>query len=142
MQVTAVHNQAATMAAAAKKIISQPADDFAICPVRDVMDRIGDKWSLLVILQLGAAEHTMRFNELRRHIAGVSQRMLTVTLRSLETDGLVARTVYAEVPPRVEYCLTPLGYSLLEAVVALGNWASAHAPAIAAARQRHAAVAA
>lgn len=141
MQVTAVHSQATTMAAAAKKILTKPADGFAMCPVRDVMDRIGDKWSLLAILHLGTAE-VMRFNELRKHIAGISQRMLTVTLRSLETDGLVARTVYAEVPPRVEYGLTPLGCSLLGAVVELGNWASAHAPAIAEARQRSAALAA
>ena len=81
------------------------------CEVRQILDRIADKWSLLVISLL--EERTMRFNELRREIDGISQRMLTVTLRQLERDGLVCRTVYAEVPPRVEYCLSPLGHTLL-----------------------------
>lgn len=107
-----------------------------LCPVRDVLDRVGDKWSLLAILHLGPSE-AVRFNELRRRIEGISQRMLTVTLRSLETDGLVTRRVYAEVPPRVEYRLTALGQSLLGAVIDLGNWATAHAPEIARARQAY-----
>jgi DNA-binding HxlR family transcriptional regulator len=141
MQVTNSQTQANATAAAVKKILTRIPNGFAICPVRDVMDRIGDKWTLLTIMHLGTAD-CMRFNELRRHVAGVSQRMLTVTLRALETDGLVARAVYAEVPPRVEYSLTPLGYSLLEVVLTLGNWAAANAPAIAEARQRSAAVAA
>ncbi len=75
--------------------------------MRQILDRIADKWSLLVISLL--EERTLRFTELRRQIDGISQRMLTVTLRQLERDGLVCRTVYAEVPPRVEYCLSPLG---------------------------------
>ena len=135
MEVTVVENQVAEIRAAAKKIVTVPADGFALCPVRDILDRIGDKWSLLSILHLGSTD-SLRFNELRKRIDGISQRMLTVTLRGLEADGLVARTVYAEVPPRVEYALTEIGQSLLGAVIELGNWAAAHAPAIAEARQR------
>ena len=95
---------------------------------------------MLSILHLGSAD-SLRFNELRHRITGISQRMLTVTLRTLETDGLVTRTVYAEVPPRVEYALTELGQGLLGTVIVMGNWAHAHAPAIAEARQRMAALA-
>jgi DNA-binding HxlR family transcriptional regulator len=134
MEVTVVETQVAKNAAAAQKILAVPVDGFGLCPVRDVLARIGDKWSLFTILHLGSAE-ALRFNELRKRIAGVSQRMLTVTLRALEADGLVARTVYAEVPPRVEYRLTPLGQSLLAAIIELGNWAKVHAPAIAQARE-------
>ena len=82
------------------------------CPVRDIMDRFGDKWSLLAILNLGYAGK-IRFNELKGKVEGISQRMLTVTLRSLERDGLITRKIYAEVPPRVEYELTQLGRGLL-----------------------------
>ena len=135
MQVTIVEAQTAAVRTAAKKIITMPIDGFGLCPVRDVLDRIGDKWSLLSILHLGTIE-SLRFNELRKLVTGISQRMLTVTLRSLEADGLVTRTVYAQVPPRVEYALTELGQSLLGAVIELGNWATAHAPAISDARQR------
>jgi DNA-binding HxlR family transcriptional regulator len=92
--------------------------------VRDVLNRVGDKWSVLVIAVLG--EGPKRFNELKRMIEGISQRMLTLTLRGLERDGLVRRTVYATVPPRVEYILTPLGRTLLEPVTALGKWAQRH----------------
>lgn len=93
------------------------------CPmVRDVLTRVGDKWSVLIILLLG--DGTRRFSELRRTIAGISQRMLTLTLRGLERDGLVKRTVYPTVPPRVEYALTPLGTTLLKTVTELANWAS------------------
>lgn len=135
MRVTIAECQPPIQKAAAQKLITNPADGFAVCPVRDVLDRIGDKWSLLSILHLGSAE-SIRFNELRKRITGISQRMLTVTLRALEADGLVHRTVYAQVPPRVEYQLTALGKSLLDAVIELGNWAAAHAPAIAHARQK------
>jgi DNA-binding HxlR family transcriptional regulator len=135
MEVTTADAQTAEIRKAAKKIITVPADGFGLCPVRDILDRIGDKWSLLSILHLGSAD-SLRFNELRKRINGISQRMLTVTLRGLEADGLVARTVYAEVPPRVEYQLTGLGQGLLGAVIQLGNWAAAHAPAIAEARAR------
>ena len=89
--------------------------------VSDVLDRVGDKWSVLVVVMLG--DGPTRFNELRRSIASISQRMLTLTLRALERDGLVTRTVFPTIPPRVEYELTKLGRSLLEPVDALGHWA-------------------
>jgi DNA-binding HxlR family transcriptional regulator len=89
--------------------------------VSDVLDRVGDKWSVLVVVMLGNG--SKRFNELRRSIASISQRMLTLTLRGLERDGLVMRTVFPTIPPRVEYELTKLGRSLLEPVGALGDWA-------------------
>ena len=105
------------------------------CEVRQILDRIADKWSLLVIALL---EHrTMRFSELRREIDGISQRMLTVTLRQLERDGLVSRTVYPVVPPRVEYALTPLGASLHATIQALVTWTEAHQNEIAAAREAY-----
>lgn len=102
------------------------------CEVRQILDRIADKWSLLVISLL--RDRTMRFNELRREIDGISQRMLTVTLRHLERDGLVCRTVFAEVPPRVEYCLSPLGRTLLGAVQSLVAWTESHQAEVALAR--------
>lgn len=89
--------------------------------VRDALERIGDKWSLLVIGML--EEKPLRFSALKLVVPGISQRMLTRTLRHLERDGLVSRTAYAEVPPRVEYALTPLGMRLLPPVVALARWA-------------------
>lgn len=94
------------------------------CPSRKVLDRIGDRWSVLVILVL--SDGTKRYGDLARTIGGVSQKMLTQTLRGLERDGLVTRTVYAEVPPKVEYDLTDLGRSLLGAVQALTDWATEH----------------
>ncbi|MBY8962061.1 helix-turn-helix transcriptional regulator [Flavobacterium sp. D11R37] len=100
-----------------------------ICPVRDIIARISDKWSMLTIYALGGYG-TLRFNEIKRLIGDVSQRMLTVTLRNLETDGLVERKVFPEVPPRVEYNLTPLGFSLLEQLVQLGGWAEQNSAAI------------
>jgi len=109
------------------------------CPVRDVLDRIGDKWSLLVLLHLGTAE-ALRFNELRKRATGISQRMLTVTLRSLEADGLLTRHVYAEVPPRVEYRLTALGHGLRQAIGQLEQWARTNGPQIEQARAAYAAV--
>jgi DNA-binding HxlR family transcriptional regulator len=89
--------------------------------VSEVLARVGDKWSVLVVWTLG--QGPKRFNELRRAIGSISQRMLTLTLRGLERDGLVTRTVFATVPPRVDYELTKLGRSLLEPVSALGLWA-------------------
>ncbi|WP_375387127.1 winged helix-turn-helix transcriptional regulator [uncultured Amnibacterium sp.] len=100
--------------------------------IRTLLDRIGDKWSLLVIVTL--REGTLRFSELRRHIPGVSQRMLTLTLRHLERDGLLSRVVHAEVPPRVEYTLTGLGHTLLEPAAALADWAVANHGTIESAR--------
>ena len=138
MNITTDEAQVDSMSAAIQQILTDAGNGPGFCPVRDVLDRVGDKWSLLAILHLGPVE-IVRFNELRRRINGISQRMLTVTLRSLETDGLVTRTAYAEVPPRVEYRLTPLGQSLLAAVINLGTWATMHAPAIARSRQQHAA---
>jgi DNA-binding HxlR family transcriptional regulator len=102
------------------------------CEVRQILDRIADKWSLLAIALLEG--RTLRFTELRREIDGISQRMLTVTLRQLERDGLVRRTVYPVVPPRVEYQLTPLGSSLHATIQALVTWTEAHQNEIAAAR--------
>lgn len=102
------------------------------CRLRDLLDRIGDKWSLLVVELLG--EGTRRFTELKRDIDGISQRMLTLTLRHLERDGLVHRTVHPVVPPRVDYDLTPMGASLLHAIAPLVGWTRAHREEIAAAR--------
>ncbi len=98
----------------------------------DVLARVGDKWSVLVVVVL--ADRTLRFNALRRQIGAISQRMLTRTLRGLERDGLVERTVFPTVPPRVDYALTPLGASLRAPVAALGDWSVAHHAAIARAR--------
>ena len=92
------------------------------CPIREVLDRVGDTWSVLVIINLKS--QPLRFNALRRSIEGISQRMLTVTLRSLERDGLVSRTVRPTTPPEVEYALTGFGHSLAVPVAALGCWAA------------------
>ena len=105
------------------------------CEVRQILDRIADKWSLLVIALLD--RRRLRFTELRREIDGVSQRMLTVTLRQLERDGLVSRTVHPVVPPRVDYELTPLGASLHETIQALVTWTESHQREIAAARSTY-----
>jgi DNA-binding HxlR family transcriptional regulator len=102
------------------------------CEVRQILDRIADKWSLLVISLL--EDRTLRFTELRQQIDGISQRMLTVTLRHLERDGLVCRTVYPEVPPRVEYCLSPMGHTLLGTIQALVTWTEEHQAEIGQAR--------
>lgn len=105
------------------------------CLAREILDRIGDKWSAYVIAELG--DGTRRFSELRRAIDGISQRMLTVTLRALERDGLIARQVYPVIPPRVEYSLTPLGQSLLAVVEALINWSGDHRRDVSQARLRY-----
>jgi DNA-binding HxlR family transcriptional regulator len=97
----------------------------ANCRAREMLDRVGDTWSVYVISALGNAG-TLRFSELQRRVDGVSQRMLTVTLRGLERDGLVRRTVHPEVPPRVEYELTPLGTTLRQIVGELIKWSGAH----------------
>lgn len=102
--------------------------------VSGILSRIGDKWSVLIISRLG--EGPRRFNEIKRMIGGISQRMLTLTLRNLERDGLVSRTVTPTVPPRVDYALTELGRDLLVPVQALGAWAIEHTPCIEAARAR------
>ncbi|MDB5567894.1 MAG: transcriptional regulator [Tardiphaga sp.] len=102
--------------------------------VASVLSRIGDKWSVLVIMLLG--DGPRRFNELKRMVGGISQRMLTLTLRGLERDGLVTRTVFPTVPPRVDYELTDLGRGLSEPVKALGAWAQGHIVDIEIARQK------
>lgn len=108
------------------------ADPHHDCPIREVLDRIGDKWSVLIVAVLGNGSH--RFSQLHRAIDGISQRMLTLTLRALERDGLVTRTVHPTVPPRVDYALTDLGRTLLEPITALAAWATDHRDAIHAAR--------
>jgi len=102
------------------------------CEVRQILDRIADKWSLLVIALL--EKRTLRFTELRKSIDGISQRMLTTTLRQLERDGIVQRKVFPVVPPRVDYALTPLGCTLLETIQSLVNWTERYQNEIAAAR--------
>ncbi|MEZ4301325.1 MAG: helix-turn-helix domain-containing protein [Polyangiaceae bacterium] len=102
--------------------------------VREVLNRVGDKWSVFVVGRLG--DGPMRFSELKRSIEGISQRMLTLTLRGLERDGLVTRTVIPTIPPRVDYALTPIGETLLEPVRALVAWSQEHRLEIQAARQR------
>jgi len=114
------------------RVASEPSSD---CRVREVLDRVGDKWSLYVVNLLGNG--TKRFSELHRTIDGITPRMLTVTLRTLERDGLVSRVVFPVVPPRVEYSLTTMGKTLLEAVEPLMEWASAHLGEIDSARKRY-----
>lgn len=106
------------------------------CPaVREALDRVGDKWSVLVLVLL--ADGTKRFSELRRAIDGISQRMLTLTLRELESDGLVNRTVFPTIPPRTQYELTALGRTLLDPVHTLARWALEHRLDIQRARRRN-----
>lgn len=101
--------------------------------VSSILSRIGDKWSVLIVMELSGGPR--RFNEIKRDVAGISQRMLTLTLRGLERDGLVARKVFDTVPPKVEYSLTALGRSLQGPVMALGEWALANRTEIHAAQQ-------
>jgi DNA-binding HxlR family transcriptional regulator len=114
------------------KKFSQTAD----CPVRNVLDRLGDKWSILIISILGECG-TLRFNELNNIIGNISQKMLAVTLKTLEADGLIARKIYPQIPPKVEYSLTALGEGLLPAIANLTNWAQENMPAILASRARY-----
>lgn len=109
-----------------------PPEGASGCPLRDVLDRVGDKWSVLVVVLL--RDGKLRFSDLRRSVEGISQRMLTHTLRQLERDGLVGRTVYPSVPVRVEYELTALGRTLIEPLAALTHWAESHRSAILSAR--------
>ena len=105
------------------------------CPTRLILDRIADKWTVLV---LGFLEHgPVRFNELRRRIDGISQKMLAQTLRQLERDGLVTRTAIATVPVTVEYAITPLGLTLADTVKSLTNWAEQHIGDVQHAQQRY-----
>jgi DNA-binding HxlR family transcriptional regulator len=100
--------------------------------VGSILSRVGDKWTVLIVMML--AKGPRRFNELKRSIGGISQRMLTLTLRGLERDGLLTRTMFATVPPRVDYELTDLGHALRVPVEALGNWAFANVAAVQKAR--------
>ncbi|MEV4197116.1 winged helix-turn-helix transcriptional regulator [Micromonospora globbae] len=111
-----------------------PVGEYESCPVTDVLRRVSDKWTLLLITLLG--QQPYRFNELHRAVAGISQRMLTRTLRTLESDGLVEREVFPTSPPSVEYRLTPLGVSLLEPLAALSTWAVDHHAELATAHRR------
>ena len=104
------------------------------CPSRVVLDRIGDKWTVLVVVAL--SDQVLRFTELRSRVGGVAPKVLTQTLRALERDGLIIRTVYAEVPPRVEYRLTELGRSLLAPIESVRAWAEANVGAVLDARAR------
>lgn len=109
-------------------------DGSGSCPIREVLDRVGDTWSLLVIIHLQPSP--LRFNALKRAVEGISQRMLTVTLRSLERDGLVRRTVRPTTPPEVEYSLTELGQSIAVPIGALDIWASQNRDRLCAAREQ------
>lgn len=120
------------------KIFSPERGSMQFCPVKDILGHFADKWSIFTILALGKREK-LRFNELKEMVEGISQRMLTVTLRSLEENGLVERKMYQEIPPRVEYWLTPLGRSLLEKILELASWSSMNMEAIVEARNKFAA---
>lgn len=112
-----------------------PTEDDPSCPVRSILDRVGDKWTALVISNLAAGP--LRFTEIKRRVEKISQRMLTDTLRGLERDGAVTRTVYPTIPPKVEYALTPLGETILEPVQALVRWAIDNRDQVARARERY-----
>jgi DNA-binding HxlR family transcriptional regulator len=105
------------------------------CPTRVVLDRIGDKWTVLVVSAL--SNSALRFTELRARVGGVAPKVLTQTLRALERDGILTRTVYAQVPPRVDYELTALGRSLAEPIATIQDWAEGHVAAVVAARSRY-----
>lgn len=107
-----------------------------ICPVKDIIAAFSDKWSIYALLLLGQYEK-MRFNEMRGEIKGISQRMLTVTLRSLEQYGLISRSIYNEIPPRVEYELTNLGVSLLQQLLNLACWAEENSNLLITARDNY-----
>ena len=106
----------------------------ATCPARAILASVANKWTVLVLSVL--TEDTTRFNELRRRVQGVTQKGLTQTLRELERLGLVSRRIYAEVPPRVEYSLTPLGHSLVKVLDNIKEWTESHAPEVVQAQQR------
>ncbi len=109
---------------------------FPGCPIRNILARISDKWSILVIYTLNKENRAVRFKELQRKIPDISQKMLTVTLRTLEEDGYVTRTIYPEVPPRVEYALTERAQTLLPHIYALRGWALENMDAILKDRKR------
>ncbi|MVM35595.1 transcriptional regulator [Spirosoma sp. HMF4905] len=135
MERTIVDYQEGSVQEKLQKILGDVEEDGGTCPIRNILVRFSDKWSTLSIFHLGDAG-TLRFNELKKRVDGISQRMLTVTLRNLERDGIVTRRVYPEIPPRVEYQLTDLGRSLLVQIIELGDWASNHSNQIIEARSR------
>ncbi|TCR68922.1 helix-turn-helix domain-containing protein [Bosea sp. BK604] len=116
-------------------MLQRPDPFDAKCPTRQVLDRIGDRWAVLILISL--ERETMRFNALRRRIEAISQKMLSQTLKSLERDGLIDRKVFATVPVTVEYSLTPLGRTLSQTVHALTLWAETHIGEVEAAQQRY-----
>lgn len=134
METVSTHSQEGTFSSDRHSDVPGAHSSAACRTVTEVLSRVGDKWSMQVVMSLGGG--ALRFNVLRRAIDGISQRMLTRTLRNLERDGLVSRTVTPTVPPRVDYDLTSLGRSLVEPVNALGQWAIAHREIMAAARER------
>ena len=116
-------------------MLHRPDPFNARCPTRQVLDRIGDKWAVLVLILL--EQETLRFNELRRRIDSISQKMLSQTLKSLERDGLILRRAFPTVPVTVEYSLTPLGRTLAGTVAALTQWAEAHIGEVEEAQRRY-----
>lgn len=135
MGVTIAENQPVERRKKIGKILEEKGTAAGLCPIHDFLNHFANKWSMLVVLNLGYAGKP-RFNELKNMVTGISQRMLTVTLRSLEADGLISRKLYPEIPPRVEYELTPLGKSLLDVMMSLGEWASKHEAEISKARKQ------
>ncbi|GAA2797992.1 helix-turn-helix domain-containing protein [Kitasatospora sp. CM 4170] len=127
----------ATMTAAQRREAARVGFDayIAECPARQLLDRIGDKWVSLVVNAL--ADGPQRYSDLRRRLAGVSEKMLTQTLRALERDGLLTRTVTPSVPARVDYALTPLGTGLLPLMQSIKAWAEEHMPEVLAARESY-----
>ncbi len=115
-------------------VSDRPPDHTDCRKVSQILARIGDKWSVLIVMLLGNGPR--RFNEIKRMVGGISQRMLTLTLKGLERDGMVTRTVFPTIPPRVDYELTDLGRSLRDPVLALGSWALAHMAEIEEARRK------
>lgn len=132
MNVTIAERQQLNKRKKIGKILEEKGSGF--CPIHDFLIHFANKWSMLVILNLGYSGKA-RFNALKESTTGISQRMLTVTLRALEEDGLVSRRVFAEIPPRVEYELTSLGRSLLEVMTMMGEWATRHEAEIQRARK-------
>ncbi len=108
---------------------------FALCPIRDVFATLSDKWSLQVMMQLGI-KHTLRFNELKAAVLPISQKMLTVTLKHLEGSGLVTRKMYPQIPPKVEYSITPMGEEFLQHLVVMLDWACKNNKGIAKSRKK------
>ena len=131
-QVEPVREPPATQAGPAGADAAETAGGLSPCRAREVLQRVGDKWSMLVIDLLG--QGTKRFSELHRSVDGITARMLTVTLRGLERDGIVTRTIHPVIPPRVDYALTPMGLTLLDAIGALVSWADCHLPEISSAQ--------